>query len=359
KKKRQKQYVNQLYNDGFNLLSAGRPADALVNFNKVLARDSDHVYAYVGIGDIYSRENNFPKAIENHLKAHRLKEDNVDILLKLVDDYERSGRHSEALQPIKQIIELDNSNLFAHLKKRELLINQKNWAEAEQVQKKIISLTRNRKQKEIEEKSYQGIMFEYGVKQKEAGEYEEAIDIFRQLLKEEKEFLPAYLEISDTYLKAGESEEALKILERAIKQSPSVILLLEMERICLEQENPSRIIELYDGSINKQPSDYRLNLLLGHLYLRLEMLDEAVAQFEEVVNKGHDVPALHIYRAELLQRLENYEKACNEYRIGCSLENNKILVFSCANCSFESSTYLHRCPQCSRWNLFDLLPRSE
>lgn len=353
KNRRQKEMeaIEQLYNQGLNLMSAGRRADAIVNFNKVISRDPQFVYAYVSLGDIYFSEANYDKAIECFSRAHQIKKDSIDILIKQEKSLEQAKRPTEEIAVLTKIIELDNTNLYAFVKIRQLYLQLENWEEAHNIQKQILSLTKSGTQKKAEQQCLLGILYEIAGASSGKGDYDEAIKQYREVIKNNKDFIPAYLKLSETYQASGDTDEAVRVLVKANKQSPNYLYFPHLEELYLKQESPAAIIDAYKKAIQRSPDEVRLNLLLGKLYLGLEMLDEAMGQFKEVLSKDSDSPSVHFMIGEVHERFRRWQEASDEYKQASSASAEECAVhFVCSTCNNNTADWVDRCPQCHNWN---------
>jgi tetratricopeptide (TPR) repeat protein len=355
RRQKDREAIEQLYNQGLNLMSAGRRADAIVNFNKVVSRDPQFVYAYVSLGDIHFSEANYDKAIECFSRAHQLKKDSIDILIKQEKGLEQAKRPTEEIAVLQKIIELDNTNLYAYVKIRQLYLQLENWEEALGIQKQILPLTKTGSQKKAEQQCLVGILYEIAGVSLSKGDFDEAIKQYREVIKNNKDFIPAYLKLSETYQASGDTEEAVRVLVKANKQSPNYLYFPHLEELYLKQENPSAIIDAYKKAIQRSPDEVRLNLLLGKLYLGLEMLDEAMGQFEEVLSKDSDSPSVHFMIGEVHERFRRWQEATDEYKKAAlaPVEENTA-HFTCTTCNNKVPDWADRCPQCHNWNTFQM-----
>lgn len=355
RRQKEKETTESLYNQGLNLMSAGRRADAIVNFNKVISRNPQFVYAYVSLGDIYISEGNYDRAIECFARAHHLKKDSIDILIKQEKGFELARRPTEEIAVLKKIIELDNTNLYAYVKIRQLYIQLESWEEAFEVQNQILSLTKSGPQRKTEQQSLVGILYEIAGESLRKENLPEAIKQFRDIIKNNPGFVPAYLKLAQAYQASGDAEEAIRMLLKANKQFPTYLYFPYLEELYLSQDNPSAIIEAYKDAIRRSPDDVRLCFLLGKLYLRLEMLDEAIGQFEEVLSKGTEFPLVHFMIGEIHDRFRRYQEAGKAYKNAARIpaEGNGLL-YNCTTCHNRTTDWLDRCPNCHNWNTFQM-----
>jgi tetratricopeptide (TPR) repeat protein len=355
RRQKEKEATERLYNQGLNLMSAGRRADAIVNFNKVISRNPQFVYAYVSLGDIYISEGNYDRAIECFSRAHQLKKNSIDILIKQEKGYELARRPTEEIAVLKKIIELDNTNLYAYVKIRQLYLQLESWDEALGVQNQILSFTKSGSQKKTEQQCLVGILYEIAGKNLQKEIFSEAIKQYRDIVKNNQDFVPAYLKLAEAYQASGDTEEAIRMLVKANKQFPTYLYFPYLEELYLSRDNPSAIIETYKDAIRRSPSEVRLSFLLGKLYLRLEMLDEAMGQFEDVLSKGTEFPLVHFMIGEVHDRFRRYQEAGEAYKKAAQIpaEGNGLL-YNCTTCHNRTTDWRDRCPHCHNWNTFQM-----
>jgi tetratricopeptide (TPR) repeat protein len=90
------------------------------------------------------------------------------------------------------------------------------------------------------------------------------------------------------------------------------------------------------------------------LCLRLEMLDEALEEINEISLKEKDFPALHRLLAEIYLHKKDFSKAAQEFEKTFELSGTSYLPFICGVCNRESIEWIAYCPQCHRWSTYTI-----
>jgi lipopolysaccharide biosynthesis regulator YciM len=342
--------VDNQYNQGLQLLAGGRPDDAANCFNKVLGKDPRHIRAHVALGDVYFSAGDWDQAAHYHSRALELNGGDAGIMLKLAQDYQRAGRIDGAIDVLQRIIQADGGNLTARIRLRELYGNQGHWDKAYELQQQVVALTKSKPQKAQEQQMLWGLKYELASTQAARGQYQEAIKALKEIIKEDKQFLPAYIQLVDVYQRQGKLDEAFQVIEKGYRQNSSLILLKKLEELSLARENPQRAIGAYRQAIQSRPQDFGLNLFLGMLYLKLEMLEEAKEQFQYLIRQGKDFPLLHYELAGVRERQKQYEQGCEEYRRAFKAKEEQLLRYTCGECGANFPRWEGRCHHCGRWN---------
>jgi len=351
RRRERKEKVQRLYMRGLDLLASHRYKEARAAFFKVLKVEPKHVGANVALGDIAYEEHNWEEAARYHGQALDCDEYNVRILLKLEKDFCQAGRLDEAIGVLRRIVQTDRKNLAAWSRLRELYFKQGAWSKAAEAQREIVSLTKGLPgRRQAEEEIWLGIRYELAMQLLGQGQEAEAEKGLLEVIKADKKFVPGYVALARIYREKGRRKEALAIVEKGYKVCPSLVLLKELERIRLEEENPEGAIRAYRQAIEKNPEDCALRLFLGMLYLKLEMVDEAKEQFLFLEQQGRDFALLHYVMAEVYKRRKDYERSCQEYRQAFQAQEVAVFHYVCQRCGAEYHEWSGRCQRCNHWN---------
>src|SRR6185436_12608385 len=111
------------------------------------------------------------------------------------------------------------------------------------------------------------------------GRPREAIGLLRRLIRMEPAFAPAHLKLGKALQALGQPESAVEAWEEGWRATGHPIFLTTIEDHYLREEQPGRALEALKSAVWKSRDDILPRFFLGKLYLRLEMLDEALAEF--------------------------------------------------------------------------------
>ena len=233
---------------------------------------------------------------------------------------------------------------------RDVLIGQRRWAEALDVQRRQLQGT-PREERAAEEATLAGLFYELGRERLERGDRTAATAHLKEALRAQPDFVPAALLLGDVHLKAGEAREALRVWERAVDTAhPALPILARIERLHRDEGRPTRMISLYQGALARQPDNLALAFGLGRVYFELAMLDEAAEQFQKMEVRAPELPLIHAYLGAILERRGQFREAMEEYRRALRSSDSVEWPHRCSACGATHPRWVDRCPACRRWN---------
>jgi len=347
--------VQELYQQGIEALRKGDKDKAKEFLTRYIEKDPTNIDAYIQLAGIYFKEENYGDAIKVLSKARLLEPNHTGLLTHLATDYKKAQRMDDAISTLENIIDITPSNLEALRELRDIYRGVKRWEDACETQKEIIRYTtRDRKKNEQEVKILLGFKYEYGNHLLEEGEVEKAGKVFKEMIKQDRGFIPSYIGLGDAYYKEGKLEEAASTWEKAFAASGDIIFLHRLEDMLIREEQPDRILEGYRNILAERPDDLTVRFFYGKLCLRLEMVEEALEQLSRVDASGADFTELHLLLAEGYRRRERYEESVDEFQKAHSYKKKMIIPFVCSNCGKNFTKWSGCCPGCGMCNTFSL-----
>ena len=339
-----------LYSKAINSILANNREEAREILETVLREDPEHVDALLRMGDIFASLNQHEKAADYYKRAlGSSKGKNVEALLRLEEQMEALARWDSAITYAENILDLDPDSLSALESKRKILEKVERWSDLVEVQKSILKLE-HIPDRAAEGTRLSGYRYEYARQSLEAGELDRAGKLFRTVLKYEKDFIPAYLGVAEVMLGSAEAEEAIEFLDRGYDQSGSAILLVRLEDMLINLGEPDRIIKLYQAALDRHPNDPVLKFLLGKLYSRLEMIDDALDTLKGF-ESAENFPSVYGLLGDLYMRRERYKDAAGAFKKAVDMQPSR-LFYCCSSCGHLSSEWSGRCPGCGKWNTY-------
>jgi tetratricopeptide (TPR) repeat protein len=354
--KKREERITEHLRKGRNAKASERDEEAVDLFQKALQIDPTHVQTLLVLGDLYRMQGNPQKALQLHRKAKELDGENIEVLLSLSQDLEEALRVDEAILALNGILETDKGCLPAMVRLRELYVKMGRWEKAHEVQEKIVKGTLPPKQTEIENAWLQGIKYELGQTLLSQGHPDEARRYFRACIKLNKDFIPAYMGLGEALLAEKKKDEASKLWGKAYDMTGHIMLLHRLEDFYLSIGQPSRILHLYQGAIEKDPSNLVLQFYLGKLYYRLEMVDEAFETLSVIDSGEGRIPDLHKMLGNLYLRKGELLAAVEEFKKALRIKKRIMVPYYCPFCDFHTTRWSGRCSRCGRWNSFKASP---
>jgi len=351
------QTLKEEFNRGMDDFLRGNLAKAKTNFVEVLKKDPSQIDLYFRLSEIAHKEGNQEEALYWLERARLIDLRNVDILLREAELYHRMKRIDEAVQTLNRLIGLDDTNVKALKCLREIYRESRKWEEAIKAQKTILKLTKGKKVEEEETCFYLGLKYEHArglIDRGGEGNLESALKEAKEIVRERKNFQPGFVLLGDIYLRMGKWASAGKVWGKSFTRFKSVIFLLRLEDLYLGREDPDTLFRIYQRAFKYDSENWVIGFFYAKLCLRLEMLDEALEEINEISLRRKDFPALHRLLAEIYLHKKDFSKAAQEFEKTFELSRTSYLPFICSTCKRESKEWLAYCPQCHQWSTYNV-----
>ena len=351
------QLLKEDLNRGMDQFLRGNLAKAKTHFAEVLKRDPSQIDLYFRLSEIALKEGNDEEALHWLERARLIDMRNVDILLREAELYQRMKRFDEAIRTLNRAIGMDETNLKALKCLRGIHLEGRKWEEAIKVQKSILKLTKGKKAEEEETCFYLGLKYEHarGLLNR-GGEdpLESALKETKEIVRERKNFQPGFVLLGDIYLRMGRWASAGKVWGKSFTRFKSAIFLIRLEDLYLSREDPGTILRIYQRAFKYDRENWVIAFFYAKLCLRLEMLDEALEEINEISLSQRDFPALHRLLAEIYLHKKDFGKAAQEFEKTFELSGTSYLPFTCTACKRESKEWIAYCPQCHQWSTYTI-----
>ncbi len=326
----------------------GEREKAIEHVNKLIRSAPDLEDAYLLAADLHLGAKEYDKARE----ILRLAEANLGkrepVLFKMVRVNLATKDVTRVQKDLKDILSLNESNLRAMGIMRDLHVCNKEWSQALELEKKLRKYIKT----EDETRRYLGIRYE---RLKESLETKEgkALDAIgkelREILDEDKRFIPAYLLLADLYKKTGKLNDAGRVYGRGYSKTGHIIFLLKMEDLYIARGEPAVILKIYRKILDMAPGNRFIMFLYAKLCLRLEMIDEALETLNMLLASEGEFSGLHRAMAEAYIDRGELESAVGEFRKAFPIEHAYV-PFVCSKCQSLKENWQDFCESCFSWN---------
>jgi tetratricopeptide (TPR) repeat protein len=321
---------------------------AIEALNKITRKAPDMEEPYMYLTDLYVSSKEYDKAIETLELAEMNIGKRISILLKKVNIRFVTKNTKDIENELKEALKINESNLEALTMLRDLYISEKNWDEAYEVEKRIKKFIKT----EDENIRVLGIRYEKTetLFNKSFEANSEAITKeLKEIISEDKGFIPAYILLAETYKRTGKLNEAGRVYGRGYSKTGHIVFLLKMEDLYIDRGNPEVILKIYRRIIDISPKNYLVLFLYARLCLRLEMIDEAIDTLNTLFAEGLDFKGLHKAMAEAYIHRGEMEDAVKEFRKAFPAEHVYI-PFICTNCQSKKNEWVNFCENCNSWD---------
>jgi lipopolysaccharide biosynthesis regulator YciM len=357
RQKRKEESLKEELNKGMDVFLRGDLAKAKTHFMEVLKRDPMQIDLYLRLSEIALHEGNDQDALHWLGRAELIEMRNIDILLSQAAVYQRMKRFDEAIRVLNRVIGLDETNLNALKSLRQIYQDSRRWEEAIRIQRSILKFTKEKQAEEEEDLFYLGLKYERARDLLGRGgekNLENALKEAKEIVRERKTFQPGFVLLGDIYIQMGRWTSAGKIWEKSFTRFNSIVFILRLEEVYLKREDPSALIRLYQRILQHDPENWVLAFFYAKLCLRLEMLDEALEEINEVGLRVKDFPAFHRLLAEIYLHKKDFGRAAQEFEKTFELSGTSYLSFFCTICARESKEWIAYCPQCHQWSTYKI-----
>lgn len=350
RKERLQKRALELMAQGKEMLAEGHYLKARESFLAALEKEPALVPALLGGAEACRLLRDHGQSQTLLDRARRLGQNDLEQMLAVASGYQALGAVKEGIEACQALASLSDKSVRVYKKLSDLYSQAGMWREAGQAQKEVVRLSVNNGKFKEEEAILIGLQYQNAVELLTLGDQENAIKLLKEIIKEAEEFIPAHVILGDAYLKQGESQEAAEVWEKAYKYHRALVFLLRLEELYIAGGEPERAIKMYRRALAEKPGYLPLGLILGRLYLRLEMLDEALEHLTGLGGTSEESPFYHLLLGEVYRRRELHEKASDEFTRALGFRRKPALPFLCTACEREYPDWQGRCPNCQRWN---------
>ena len=210
---------------------------AVESLTRLVRRGPDMVEPYMVLSDMYSSMKEFDKAVETLSLAQSHLGKQEAIMLRSVKARLAMRNMQKVESGLKEIITLNESNLEALGLLRDFYIHRRDWGQALEVEKKLQKFIKT----DEEKRRLLGIRYEIAralFERKDSDTYEAIAADLKEIINENKRFVPAYVLLADTYKSMYKTNESARVYARGWAKTGHMIFLLKMEDLYIDRGDP-------------------------------------------------------------------------------------------------------------------------
>jgi lipopolysaccharide biosynthesis regulator YciM len=344
------------YLSALEFLAEGNDKWAIQKFKEAIREDTEHVEAYLRLGDLLRKKGMTSNALKIHkdltLRSNLTNDMRSRIQYSLLLDYEEMGSFKNAIEIANEL--LGNPKTFQKeiaVKILHHLEQEQEWQDAyNTLKKRFKELT-----PQLKKKAALYIVFD-GLKTQEKGEGKDARIKFKEALKLDPECVAAFYYIGRSYYHENRTEDAIREWERLCESVPekSYFVYEELEKAWFDLGKFKEAERLYKEILQKDPANVHAAIALCEIYNKKEDLDRALNILEKISELKPDDPRLLGYRLQILTHKTQYKLAA-QLSQDYFQKNYQMadIHFVCQECQYKSEVPLWVCPQCKSLNSFD------
>lgn len=324
--------------------------DAVAHLREAVDRDPSDFRAQMELGTALRRAGRPADAILAHEWARRLDPDSDEPGHALATDHLEAGDSDATRRELEGLIDSSPRGAIGPLRQlRDLEIQAGRWSTAARLQRRLETLHgRHRILSEADQNQGLGIRVELARARFEAGQLKSALAMARRLVGEAPQFIAARILLAQVHEGMGSIDAARDTLLDGFQRTGEPVLLEALCELDLEREKPEEAISTLRGLVatRRWPS---ARLVLGHLYFRLEMLDDAARPLGDLLEEeGFCAPVAHLL-AQVEERRGNIFRANALYRMILESSPEAASPACCSTCRTNLPEWAPRCSKCGQF----------
>lgn len=297
---KQQAKTESIYTDALNAMVRGDKRTALKHLRDVVKQDTNHVDAYLQMGDILREEGNALAAIKIHQSLTvrpNLKNDvKIHIHRSLALDYNQISQLAKARREVELLLKLDKKNLWANEFLLALFEKQKDWDKATQISKII------QKVKQLQDPTQIArFLVLKGMDKHEKGKVDEAIKTFDIAAKTDPNYEKTYLCLGDIYLVKRDLVKAIDNWEKYALLNPEngKMIYSKIEAALFDLGRFSEVEKFYERIVDKDPSNLSALTKLANVLEEKGEHNSALLLVEDALSKNQTSIHAHLMKLKL------------------------------------------------------------
>jgi lipopolysaccharide biosynthesis regulator YciM len=342
--------ISERMQDARDLVAHGLPRQAKELLEGILEQRKNHVPAQILLGEVLLKTGNAEEAVKLFESLCEDEPDQVEARYQLAEALMAVRNADGSLAVLKKLAaDQPKKALRAWRRLRALHIEGQRWEEALEAHKKLTALFAS-ELTQGEKAQGSALAYQVGMAKVELDQFKDAAQIFQQVIKDEPDFVPAYLSLGRCMILQDQEAQGLEILLEGFRKTGEGAFLQELEDYFIQLGRPEDGLALMRRVAATSRHATTAKFFLGKMLYRLEILDEALDLFQEVRSQVVYSPILFFFMAKIHSRRARLDAALNEYRQ--LLRNLGILKlrYECTVCGHRTQDFSDRCDSCGSWN---------
>ncbi len=337
----------RLYLDGLDEMASGRWPEALLSFEAAQEYAGADIKTLRRKADCLMRLGRPEKAAEALEQAAAEDRGNREVSYALAEARVAMGEPEQARALLEKTISEDPEAPIAALARlRDILVDSGENRAALSVQQQLVSHVPP-SARAAEEQRTLSLRHGYGRELLDNGEPAEAARIFRAILEEDPGAVPAWVRLGEAYLAGGNERAAVETWQKAFDLTGATAPLSALQDYYLDRTCPEDAISVWKRAITAAESPGESQYLLGKLYDRLYMLDDALKTFSNLPRSA--APALGARLSRILEGRGDLAEAMIRAREVISAEPALSAEYGCSVCGTRSADWRDTCPECGTY----------
>ncbi len=300
KRPKKKQPTQSIYTKALNAIIQGETQVALKRLKDVVKQDTDHIDAYLQIGNILREQGNVEAAIKIHrsltVRPNLSKDTHRQIHKSLALDYFRFNNLDRAKEEALKIVKTNKKNLWANEFLLEISEEQNDWKEASQLSKTVQRIKSSKDPDQVS----RFLVFQSMDKLKNS-QTNEAIALLKKAIKNSPNFSLPYLKLGDVFYEEKKLQDAIKNWEKFVELDPSESknVLSKIESAYFDIGQFDEVEKFYDRVLQKNPSNLVALVNLANVLQQKGEYDASMSLIDDALMNNEDSIFINLMKLKL------------------------------------------------------------
>jgi lipopolysaccharide biosynthesis regulator YciM len=353
--KRRESQAPRLYTEALRALVDGEDQMAFERLKAVVTEDSSNLDAYLKLGDLLRRRGRVDRAIRVHeeltLRLGLTKPQSIAVQKSLAQDFLAAGDLSAAENSLRKILDIDSAHRWAAEKLVRVYEKEGQFDEAFALRRE-----ESKRSGQTDESKLALYKTFAGVKIDANGQGHNARLLYKEALGHDGKCLPALLYIGDSYWKEGRQDDAVEWWSKLAETEPRAAHLVfeRLRKAYFEMGRYGEISQVYERTLEADPSNTRALLGLAELALKKGELDNALAQYRHILDIDSENVAARAGIVNVLVQQKKLPDAATEIEAILESDSFRSSGYTCKRCGHHVDEPEWQCPQCKAVGSFAL-----
>ena len=339
------------YFKGLNYLVNEQPDKAIEVFIRMVEVDSETIETHLALGSLFRRRGEVDRAIRIHqnliARTTLNREQRTQALLELGQDYMNAGLLDRAESLFLELVELDAHTVRALQLLADIYEQEKEWLKAIDISRRLENRT-NQRYNHVIAHCY----CELAAQARQHGDISGTEQWLSKALASDQRCARASILQGELRLEAGQYDEAIRVLKQVEEQDPAYLPeILKPLLECFRAKGKVNEMIRYLNDITQRHGGIAPLLLLSRLIERQEDMSAAAALLFMHLKAE---PSLRGLR-QLIETLDAKAQGVTHEELGqlMSILNMTLQdapLYICSKCGFSGMTMHWKCPSCKQWN---------
>ncbi|MCP4604314.1 MAG: tetratricopeptide repeat protein [Proteobacteria bacterium] len=280
-------------------------AERIVNTESRKCTKAQRAQAHALLGHLHLMKRHSDEAAAEFVRAENLNSDNVSMLIGKGEIALDKDDLSTAAVSFNKATAEEPNNIFAILGSIETTLREGNLSDAKEALLKV--LPKNERNAKVH---YLMGRVQWALKKMEEVEKE-----FKIAIELNKEYLKAYISLSQFYLSLKKDKEAMVILDDASEAVPNSPLINQTlaDAQAIRGDYDAAIVEL-SKALDLDPDNTYSHFRMAQMYRRLGSFEDAARSLAEVEKRNAKYPGMALEQGLLMEDSGDVEKALASYK---------------------------------------------